>query len=391
MFDAEHNPVGVQTFATNVPSPVSLEHGPGRDDLLPVVHDRSDPPHPAQRPVGGGLGDADVRATRRCTVSFSSAGSTNPGGGSLTYLWDFGDGTTSTQANPTHTYTSRGVQDVHRHAHGHRQLRRVVDRHGRRSRWAAHHRHRRSRQPADGTPVEPGQTVDVPGLGDRSRGRSAAGQRAELDRPAAPQHPRAHVRRRHRRVGQLRRREPRRRSARSATRSSSPPPTAAACRRPRSVNLPVVGRHRRRRRRRRALTATAGGAGQINLAWPASTDDNARRRLPGRALPGRQLHQLRRRSAAPTGTALQRHRPARRRRPTATACGPSTRSATSAATRTWPTRHDQPTPPPPPGLVARVLVRCEGRVRRWRMCPATGTPARSPAATWSDGQVRRRR
>ena len=44
------------------------------------------------------------------TVSFSSAGSFNPGGGSLTYLWDFGDGTTSTAANPTHTYTATSAR-----------------------------------------------------------------------------------------------------------------------------------------------------------------------------------------------------------------------------------------------------------------------------------------
>src|SRR5262249_46144528 len=43
-------------------------------------------------------------------VSFSSAGSVNPGGGSLTYAWDFGDGVTSTAANPTHTYTSSTVK-----------------------------------------------------------------------------------------------------------------------------------------------------------------------------------------------------------------------------------------------------------------------------------------
>ena len=39
------------------------------------------------------------------SVAFSSAGSVDPGGGSLTYLWEFGDGTTSTAANPTHMYT----------------------------------------------------------------------------------------------------------------------------------------------------------------------------------------------------------------------------------------------------------------------------------------------
>ncbi|WP_432899673.1 carbohydrate-binding protein [Micromonospora matsumotoense] len=42
------------------------------------------------------------------TVNFSSAGSADPEGGALTYSWAFGDGTTSTAANPTKTYTADG-------------------------------------------------------------------------------------------------------------------------------------------------------------------------------------------------------------------------------------------------------------------------------------------
>ncbi|SCE95355.1 Glucose/arabinose dehydrogenase, beta-propeller fold [Micromonospora matsumotoense] len=42
------------------------------------------------------------------TVNFSSAGSRDPDGGTLTYAWKFGDGQTSTEANPTHTYTAAG-------------------------------------------------------------------------------------------------------------------------------------------------------------------------------------------------------------------------------------------------------------------------------------------
>ncbi|MGW6054356.1 carbohydrate-binding protein [Streptomyces sp. NPDC055189] len=43
------------------------------------------------------------------TVQFSSAGSSDPEGQSLSYAWDFGDGSTSTRANPSHTYTAKGT------------------------------------------------------------------------------------------------------------------------------------------------------------------------------------------------------------------------------------------------------------------------------------------
>ncbi|HEX2784696.1 MAG TPA: PQQ-dependent sugar dehydrogenase, partial [Ilumatobacteraceae bacterium] len=42
-------------------------------------------------------------------VTFSSAGSSDPEGHALTYLWTFGDNTTSTAANPVHTYTQAGT------------------------------------------------------------------------------------------------------------------------------------------------------------------------------------------------------------------------------------------------------------------------------------------
>jgi glucose/arabinose dehydrogenase/regulation of enolase protein 1 (concanavalin A-like superfamily) len=45
-------------------------------------------------------------------VNFSSAGSVDPDGTALTYLWDFGDGTTSTDPNPSHTYTANGTYSV---------------------------------------------------------------------------------------------------------------------------------------------------------------------------------------------------------------------------------------------------------------------------------------
>ncbi|HMO60997.1 MAG TPA: PKD domain-containing protein [Ferruginibacter sp.] len=46
------------------------------------------------------------------TASFSSAGSTAPGSAIAGWTWDFGDGATSTQQNPTHTYAAAGNYTV---------------------------------------------------------------------------------------------------------------------------------------------------------------------------------------------------------------------------------------------------------------------------------------
>ena len=46
------------------------------------------------------------------TVNFSSAGSSDPEGSTLTYAWTFGDGTTSSSANPTKVYNTNGKYSV---------------------------------------------------------------------------------------------------------------------------------------------------------------------------------------------------------------------------------------------------------------------------------------
>ena len=45
-------------------------------------------------------------------ITFRSDGSNDPNGNAITYLWDFGDGSTSTEANPIYTYASAGIYTV---------------------------------------------------------------------------------------------------------------------------------------------------------------------------------------------------------------------------------------------------------------------------------------
>jgi len=81
---------------------------------------------PAQSPTLGGIcsaGNTNNPPTAQAsalpttgeiplTVNFDGGRSTDPEGAPLTYLWDFGDGSTSTEAAPTYTFTTAGIYTV---------------------------------------------------------------------------------------------------------------------------------------------------------------------------------------------------------------------------------------------------------------------------------------
>src|SRR5207245_2625854 len=104
VFDANHNVSSTQTFDTGDGSLANINFGPGGClyyiTIFPGSFHRicygnfSAPPNAvaASDKTSGNLPLA---------VAFSSAGSIDPTGGTLSYQWNFGDGATSTAANPT--------------------------------------------------------------------------------------------------------------------------------------------------------------------------------------------------------------------------------------------------------------------------------------------------
>lgn len=105
----------VQDFDTTAGSVVDMKEAgdgsiyyityiPGRLYRLTYSTDSSVPVAVATSDITGG--------TEPLTVQFSSDGSSDPDGDSLQFLWNFGDGTTSTEANPSKTYIQKGSYTV---------------------------------------------------------------------------------------------------------------------------------------------------------------------------------------------------------------------------------------------------------------------------------------
>ncbi len=114
--DASDNlvPNSVQTFMTepNATSPVGMKQGPdGYLYYVTIVPGQLrriryiDPNSPPTVQIGANA----TNGALPLTVNFSSAGTSDPNGRPISYAWTFGDGGTSTAANPSHTYTTAGT------------------------------------------------------------------------------------------------------------------------------------------------------------------------------------------------------------------------------------------------------------------------------------------
>ena len=97
--------VGPVTSATSVTGVIGGKRIPG---VLVVFTNTPIPTNQQPTPIANGP-YVNVEGS---TVTFSSAGTADPEGDPLTYLWTFGDGGTSTAQNPTHTYADNGVYPV---------------------------------------------------------------------------------------------------------------------------------------------------------------------------------------------------------------------------------------------------------------------------------------
>ncbi|MEP6596703.1 MAG: Ig-like domain-containing protein [Ginsengibacter sp.] len=92
LVDMEQNPLDNSIFYININTGQVLRISMGTN-LPPVAVISSD----------------KVFGPSPLNVNFSSAGSVDPEGGPLQYLWNFGDGLTSTLANPSHTFSGTGI------------------------------------------------------------------------------------------------------------------------------------------------------------------------------------------------------------------------------------------------------------------------------------------
>ncbi len=111
---ADHRPTAVSDFASGG-APVFLATHPTLGGLYVVDYSDSTvrkivyAPGGNQPPKAVATASVNVGASP-LSVTFTSTGSVDPDGLAITYLWAFGDGTTSTAAAPTRVFTATGTR-----------------------------------------------------------------------------------------------------------------------------------------------------------------------------------------------------------------------------------------------------------------------------------------
>lgn len=110
--DENDNLVSVEDFITDAGGPVDFFTGPDGDiyylsiytgEIRKIIHTEGN-----RQPIAKTSADRQS-GLAPLTVAFSSLGSSDPDGDILSFAWDFGDGATSSEANPTHAYSANGT------------------------------------------------------------------------------------------------------------------------------------------------------------------------------------------------------------------------------------------------------------------------------------------
>lgn len=108
-FDAQGNVTHVSDFASDTTSMVSMDQNPVDGNLYYV---RYRPNQIRKIQYGGNVAPVAVAEADTLfgpsplEVNFSALNSFDPAGDSISFYWDFGDGSSSTLAEPTHTFSS---------------------------------------------------------------------------------------------------------------------------------------------------------------------------------------------------------------------------------------------------------------------------------------------
>jgi len=118
VFDSTDALVSIETFATSLGGPTAFAWDPHTGDLCYVAIGAQQVRRihwvglGARPPVAVASATSPDSGRAPLSVGFTAAASSDPQGSALSYLWSFGDRTTSTDPAPTHVYAGGGLYDA---------------------------------------------------------------------------------------------------------------------------------------------------------------------------------------------------------------------------------------------------------------------------------------